>query len=223
MNGPFAVLVGFAGGLVGFNDRTKLRPMVAARKGDTLYVSSEEGAIREIDDDLEEVWHATAGIPVIGRLKEPEKILGKKAASRMEAVSCVLTGGGGVSRLSCGRRCGMSKKLVQPEFSIDRDLDRCIHCQVCVRQCSNDCHHYDSEVEGVFSESTSCVGCQRCVTLCPTHALTVTKSPPHLRAGRQLDLGCNPEHLPPGRHRRGASGRHGQRHPGAGLLGQDAA
>ena len=93
LNGPFAVLVGFAGGLVGFNDRTKLRPMVAARKGDTLYVASEEGAIREIDDDLEEVWHATAGIPVIGRLKDPEKILGKKAAGRMEGISCVLTGG----------------------------------------------------------------------------------------------------------------------------------
>ena len=72
----------------------------------------------------------------------------------------------------------MSKKLVQPEFSIERDSQRCIQCQVCVRQCANDCHSYDQEVEGVFSEGSSCVGCQRCVTLCPTHALTVTKSPP---------------------------------------------
>lgn len=93
LNGPFAVLVGYNGGLVGFNDRTKLRPMVAARKGDTLYVSSEEGAIREICDDLDKVWHATAGVPVIGKLKEPEKVLGREGAMRMNTMSCVLTGG----------------------------------------------------------------------------------------------------------------------------------
>jgi glutamate synthase domain-containing protein 1 len=93
LNGPFAVLVGYSGGLVGFNDRTKLRPMVAARKGDNLYVSSEEGAIREICNDPDKVWHATAGIPVIGRLKEPEKILGAPGAKRLDTMTCTLTGG----------------------------------------------------------------------------------------------------------------------------------
>jgi len=93
LNGPFAVLVGYSGGLVGFNDRTKLRPMVAARKDEVLYVSSEEGAIREICDDPDQVWHATAGVPVIGRLKHPEKILGKKEAARLDTLSCVLIGG----------------------------------------------------------------------------------------------------------------------------------
>jgi glutamate synthase domain-containing protein 1 len=93
LNGPFAVLVGYSGGLVGFNDRTKLRPMVAARKKQMLYLSSEEGAIREICPDPEEVWHATAGVPVIGRLKDPEKTLGEKGAARLERQACVLTGG----------------------------------------------------------------------------------------------------------------------------------
>jgi glutamate synthase domain-containing protein 1 len=87
LNGPFAVLVGFSGGMVGFNDRTKLRPMVAARKGDMLYIASEEGAIHEICDGPELVWHATAGVPVIGRLKDPKRILGEKGAARLEAMT----------------------------------------------------------------------------------------------------------------------------------------
>ena len=47
LNGPFSVVVGHSKGLLGFNDRTKLRPMTAARKGDCLYLASEEAAERE--------------------------------------------------------------------------------------------------------------------------------------------------------------------------------
>ena len=32
-----------------------------------------------------------------------------------------------------------------PEFRIERDDDRCIRCQVCVRQCGFDTHRYDEE------------------------------------------------------------------------------
>ena len=49
LNGPFSVLVGHSEGMIGLNDRTKLRPMCAARKGDMLYVSSEEAAIVATD------------------------------------------------------------------------------------------------------------------------------------------------------------------------------
>ncbi len=72
----------------------------------------------------------------------------------------------------------MPKKwLVQPDFQVTRDPERCISCQVCVRQCANDVHCYDEEGEAVSSDSTNCVGCHRCATLCPTGAVSITASP----------------------------------------------
>jgi len=70
LNGPFSVVVTFTGGMIGFNDRIKLRPMVAARKNHTLYVASEEAAIRLICDDPQQIWHPRGGEPVIGRLRQ---------------------------------------------------------------------------------------------------------------------------------------------------------
>lgn len=70
LNGPFSVLVGHAKGMIGFNDRTKLRPMCAARKDDMLYVASEEAAIREVCAAPDKVWHAEGGVPIVGSLKE---------------------------------------------------------------------------------------------------------------------------------------------------------
>ncbi|MBN1345633.1 MAG: glutamine amidotransferase family protein [Phycisphaerae bacterium] len=69
LNGPFSVLVGHGNGMIGFNDRIKLRPMVAGRKDDMLYIASEEGAIREVCPDLETIWHAEGGVPIVGELK----------------------------------------------------------------------------------------------------------------------------------------------------------
>jgi glutamate synthase domain-containing protein 1 len=69
LNGPFSVVVGHAGGLIALNDRTKLRPMTAARKGDMFYVASEEAAIREVCAAPDRVWHAEGGVPVTGRLE----------------------------------------------------------------------------------------------------------------------------------------------------------
>jgi glutamate synthase domain-containing protein 1 len=50
---------------VGLNDRIKLRPLIAAVKGDTVYMASEESAIRAICPDPEKVWAPKAGEPVI--------------------------------------------------------------------------------------------------------------------------------------------------------------
>jgi len=70
----------------------------------------------------------------------------------------------------------MALTLLTSEFRIERDQERCIACQVCVRQCANDVHAYDPEDDWVYSEESRCVGCHRCVTLCPTHALTVRRT-----------------------------------------------
>lgn len=69
VNGPFAVIVGRSKELVGLNDRVKLRPLVAGRKNDMLYISSEESGIRAVCPSPDKVWAPKAGEPVIGRLK----------------------------------------------------------------------------------------------------------------------------------------------------------
>ena len=69
LNGPFSVIVGHRGGMIGFSDRIKLRPMVAARDGEWLYIASEEAAIREVCPDPKVVWRPRGGEAVIGELK----------------------------------------------------------------------------------------------------------------------------------------------------------
>jgi glutamate synthase domain-containing protein 1 len=69
MNGPFAIVVATTDGIVGFTDRIKLRPLIAAEAGDRLYISSEEAAIRRMEPNLERVWMPKAGEPVIGRVR----------------------------------------------------------------------------------------------------------------------------------------------------------
>lgn len=68
LNGPFAILFGHKNGLIGFNDRIKLRPLVAAEDGDRVYIASEESAIRAVCPDPDKIWAPTAGEPVIVEL-----------------------------------------------------------------------------------------------------------------------------------------------------------
>jgi len=68
VNGPFAIIFGRQGEMVGLNDRIKLRPLVAARRGSWLYLSSEEAGVRAMCPDPDLVWTPRAGHPVIGRL-----------------------------------------------------------------------------------------------------------------------------------------------------------
>lgn len=70
MNGPFAILFGHSRGLVGLNDRIKLRPLVAATSDDFVYMASEESAIREICPRPDRVWAPKAGEPLIAELDE---------------------------------------------------------------------------------------------------------------------------------------------------------
>jgi len=71
----------------------------------------------------------------------------------------------------------MSLSFLTPEFIIERNVERCIRCQVCVRQCANLAHIYDKEENRVIADDSKCVNCHRCVTLCSTQALTIRKNP----------------------------------------------
>ncbi|MEN6326419.1 MAG: glutamine amidotransferase family protein [Syntrophomonas sp.] len=75
LNGPFSIIVATGNGLVAVNDRIKLRPLVAARKQDMLYVASEESAIRVVEAHPDEVWSPGGGEPVIGLLAGRTKLL----------------------------------------------------------------------------------------------------------------------------------------------------
>lgn len=69
------------------------------------------------------------------------------------------------------------KTYLPPKFQVYRDPARCIQCQVCVNQCSFEVHYYDAADDEVRSREENCVGCHRCVTFCPTRALTVRSNP----------------------------------------------
>jgi len=81
-----------------------------------------------------------------------------------------------------------------PDFIIERREDRCIRCRVCERQCGFNVHWYDEETDSMKEDEMKCVGCQRCVVMCPTKALIVKPYPGDYRANanwtkeRILDL-----------------------------------
>ena len=68
VTGPFSVIVGFEGGILGLCDRLKLRSMICAEKGDKAYISSEESAIRRIEPSLDTIYSPAGGEAVIYEL-----------------------------------------------------------------------------------------------------------------------------------------------------------
>ena len=70
LNGPFAVIIAHHGEMIGLTDRIRLRPLTVGEKGDMLYISSEESAIRLISPELDKAWIPMGGEPIIGRLKK---------------------------------------------------------------------------------------------------------------------------------------------------------
>ncbi len=75
----------------------------------------------------------------------------------------------------------MALNYFQPLFDVIRDKDRCIKCQACARQCSNEVHRYDTDLDMMISDSQQCVDCQRCVCICPTGALKIVDNPNKFR------------------------------------------
>jgi len=68
LNGPFSIIIGtnaHGTGMIGLTDRIKLRPMVAARRGEEIYIASEECAIRSVCGEPDQLWMPRAGEPII--------------------------------------------------------------------------------------------------------------------------------------------------------------
>lgn len=63
-----------------------------------------------------------------------------------------------------------------PDYEVIRNNDRCIQCEVCVKQCANEVHTLDKELGKMMADESKCVNCHRCVSLCPTNALKIVKT-----------------------------------------------
>jgi len=74
MNGPFSVIVAHHGEMIGLTDRIKLRPLVAGIRGDFLYLSSEEAAMRLVSPTLDKFWYPRGGEPVVGKLGKQQTV-----------------------------------------------------------------------------------------------------------------------------------------------------
>ena len=74
MNGPFSVIVAHHGEMIGLTDRIKLRPLVAGTRGDFLYLSSEEAAMRLVSPTLDRFWYPRGGEPVVGKLGKQQTV-----------------------------------------------------------------------------------------------------------------------------------------------------
>lgn len=73
ITGPFSIILGFNGGMMALNDRLKLRSMVVGEKDDTVYIASEECAIKVMNPDVTDIRAPKGGEPVIVRLSDDAK------------------------------------------------------------------------------------------------------------------------------------------------------
>jgi len=81
LNGPFTVIIAHNGEMIGLTDRIRLRPLTAATRGDVLYLSSEESAIRLVSPQLDRAWIPDGGEPVVGRLGKTEPVAAQPMVS----------------------------------------------------------------------------------------------------------------------------------------------
>ncbi len=92
LNGPFAIVLGFNGGMVALNDRIKLRPLVAARQGSVQMVASEESACREVLSAPDRVWMPKAGEPTIARVAGMDWPIHGDLHLEPSEISCAVAG-----------------------------------------------------------------------------------------------------------------------------------
>lgn len=65
---------------------------------------------------------------------------------------------------------------IYPDHEIIRNMDRCILCRLCERECANDAHIFIEKEKRLIVDDSRCVNCHRCVSMCPTRALKIVKS-----------------------------------------------
>jgi ferredoxin len=136
--------------------------MVVAEKGDTVYVASEECAIRAICPDVENVWSPP-----------------RRGTSHRNI--------GGMSHAS---------PLYLSGLRSNPKRNRCIRCRVCERQCANEVHQYDCDLDRMIADESKCVNCHRCVSLCPTRALKIVKTDHDFRENANWSTGFDLRPLP---------------------------
>ena len=68
LNGPFAIIISSNEFMMGLNDRNKLRPLVASKHNNRLYIASEEAAIRVVDNTVSNIYTPRSGEPIVGKL-----------------------------------------------------------------------------------------------------------------------------------------------------------
>ncbi len=71
---------------------------------------------------------------------------------------------------------------IYPEYELRRDAEKCTMCRLCERECANGVIRYDEKLSRLVSDDAKCVDCQRCVAMCPTHALKIVKSENQIRS-----------------------------------------
>lgn len=70
--GPFSIILGFDGGIAALNDRLKLRSLMIGEHGSSVYMASEESAIRAIQPELDTIFSLSGGVPYIAKCEEDE-------------------------------------------------------------------------------------------------------------------------------------------------------
>jgi len=69
LNGPFSIIISNREQMIGLTDRIRLRPLVAGRNGDFMYISSEEAPMHLVDDSIEDTWIPHGGEPIVAQLE----------------------------------------------------------------------------------------------------------------------------------------------------------
>ena len=113
----------------------------------------------------------------------------------------------------------MAINYLYPDYEVIRNMDRCIACRVCERQCANEVHRYDEELGKMVCDESKCVNCHRCVSLCPTRALKIVKTDHTFKENANWTGGNIQEVYRQARFGRGAFVFHGKSETVAGLLG----
>ncbi len=72
----------------------------------------------------------------------------------------------------------MPTSLIQPEFRVEIDYNKCHKCGRCVQQCGWGVYNFN---ERPIPDDSKCRACHRCVTYCPAHCITIKKNELALR------------------------------------------